>query len=105
MNVLDQLLFGYIASIMTPIHFLIVENSQVIGSATTSTGAPFHQECIIFLHIREERQELKIYKVEEFIDTAFSRDFLAAERLRRIETRAVGLNSKEMADKTILAKM
>jgi len=71
--------------------------AHIVGRATSRTGAPFVQEYIMFIHIRSEiaagapdgdvnkdpqAGALRLYKVEEFVDSRFASDFFAAERLR-----------------------
>lgn len=77
------------------------------GRATSSTGAPFHQEYMFLIHFREESEGWKIFKVEEFLDTGFSRDFFRAERLRRMERKRDIFESRRRknGDHLICAKM
>lgn len=82
--------------------------SQVVGRATSRTGAPFHQEYMMIVHIREEyptslpsgtppsvrlddssplnisaaRAALKVYRAYEFVDTHFCAKFFPEERER-----------------------
>ncbi|KIM83494.1 hypothetical protein PILCRDRAFT_6924 [Piloderma croceum F 1598] len=43
--------------------------ARIEGMATSSTGAPFRMEYVIFIYIRLEQGALKIFKVEELVDS------------------------------------
>ncbi|KAF8329508.1 uncharacterized protein EI90DRAFT_3125268 [Cantharellus anzutake] len=65
--------------------------THVVGRATSRFGTPFLQEYVLFHHCRYEldalssERSIKIHKVEEFVDTHFSRTFFAGEKAEEKE--------------------
>jgi len=68
--------------------------AHIEGRAKSTTGAPFCMEYIIFIYIRPEQGILKLYKVEEFVDSRFVHEYFDAERERRKGVGGTGEDQK-----------
>jgi hypothetical protein len=76
--------------------YIYCHHHQIVGTATSSTGAPFRMEYIIFIYVRLEQGALKIFKVEELVDSWYVREYFDGEHMRRktVGTRKKGAGAK-----------